>query len=103
MVLFIYYSSCSTKLSLADSDGILTEEIGKEVESIFLNMFVTTKAAEKHGKRPPPTKERKALKMFVQICQKPFFNPRIAKFTGCVYSKMLCFVLAILFIRKNGY
>jgi hypothetical protein len=47
-------------------------------------MFIPTKPAEKFGKRDPPKKERKAIKLFIQNCQKPFFNPRIAKFTGAV-------------------
>jgi hypothetical protein len=72
----------STKLTLGEPGGILTEEVGLEVECILTNMFLTTKSVGREDKRDPPTKERRALKTLIQICQKPFFNPRIAKFTG---------------------
>jgi hypothetical protein len=70
------------KLSLAEPDGLLSEEVGKEIDSILIAMFTATKSVKKGENRLPPTKERRSLTSFIQESQKPFFNPRIPAFTG---------------------
>jgi hypothetical protein len=45
-------------------------------------MFTPTMPVVKSQTRPPPTKERKSITNFIQVCQKPFFNQRVPSFTG---------------------
>jgi hypothetical protein len=90
-ILFLF----SVKLSLAEPDGLLSEEVGCEIESILISLFTTTVSVKKGLSRLPPTKERRCLTSFVQVSQKPFFNPRIPAFTGID--------ITIIVVRKFKY